>query len=115
MQYIQNLANVLRTGDTVYVLSVRAFFSLNDFMQFAAIVMNVHASLKIYEQPSLSIRNGKIWNESICQHIKNATRLESEAIQYLMRYNVQPSVASQCIWGLCKRIFSESYSKSSLK
>lgn len=81
---LQQLVNVLSSGDVIYVVSVDRFPSVNAFVTFAGIVLKTGASMKILEQPYLDVGNGKHYKSSIEEHLKVLAGLESVNISRMM-------------------------------
>ncbi len=81
---LQQLANILRAGDVVYVVSVDRFPSVNAFVMFAGIVLETGASIKILEQPYLDVGNGRHYKASVEEHLKVLAGLESANVSRLI-------------------------------
>ena len=81
---LQQLANTLRAGDVVYVVSVDRFPSVNAFVMFAGIILKTGASMKILEQPYLDIGNGRYYKASAEEHLKVLAGLESANVSRLI-------------------------------
>lgn len=81
---LQQLADVLHSGDTVFVVSVDRFPSVGIFLTFANVVLKAGASMKILEQPYLDIGNGKYYKTSVEKHLQMLAGLETLNVNRLL-------------------------------
>ena len=81
---LQQLVNVLSSGDVIHVVSVDRFPSVNAFVTFAGIVLKTGATMKILEQSYLDIGNGKHYKASVEEHLKVLAELESVNVSRLI-------------------------------
>lgn len=74
---IKQLITRLHIGDVVHVVSVDRFPSVCSFVEFARIVLNVGASIRILEQPYLDVGNGKHYKPSVQKHLRTLCTIEN--------------------------------------
>lgn len=110
---LQQLANTLRAGDVVYVISVDRFPSVNAFVMFAVIVLKTGACMKILEQPYLDIGNGKHYKASVEAHLNVLAGLESanasRLIGALKLTDSGKDYVSRCIKDITIGILAKTY------
>ncbi len=81
---LQQLVQVLGSGDVVFVVSVDRFSSVRTFATFSDAVLRAGASMKILEQSYLDVGNGKHYRQSVEGHLRVLARLESMNVNRLL-------------------------------
>lgn len=81
---VQQLVQMLGSGDVVFVVSVDRFPSVGVFVTFADAVLKTGASMKILEQSYLDVGNGKHYRQSVEEHLKVLVGLESMNVNRLL-------------------------------
>ncbi len=116
---LQQLANTLRAGDVVYVVSVDRFPSVNAFVMFAGIILKTGASMKILEQPYLDVGNGRHYKASVEEHLKVLAGLESanasRLIGALKLTDAGKGYVSRCITDITIGILAKTYASDGIE
>lgn len=75
----------LNRGDVVWVVSVKEFGTVSLFYLFACGVVEKGAVLRIMKEPYLEAGNGKIWRDSVREHIQGLAEIEQQAVKRLLQ------------------------------
>lgn len=75
-QQLGELVKRLRTGDTVYAISINRFYNVWQLFIFGRFCMAHGISLRFSSQPYLDIVNGKHWKNTVIEHIKYISEME---------------------------------------
>lgn len=62
---LERLAQVLKAGDVVYVISVNRFFSVAQLLSFAQLCQTREVTVRFIAQQYLDMGNGKHWKTSV--------------------------------------------------
>ncbi len=81
---MQVLLQRIGRGDTVWAVSVADFCNVTMFYVFADGVVKAGASLRIIQEPYLEVGNGKMWKDSIREHIQLLSTLEQTNVRKLL-------------------------------
>lgn len=76
---LAQLANVLKSGDTVYTVSCTRFASVNQVYQFAKFCSEHGVNLRFIAEPYLDIGSGKTWRASVARLVKSMAESEYKA------------------------------------
>lgn len=80
-----NLMKSLQKGDSVYVVSVNRFPSVNSLKVFGSVCIQKGVSLYFMEQPFLNIAKGKGWGYTTLWQIERMNEIENFAKKYLQK------------------------------
>ena len=81
--HMVELVQRLNKGDIVWAVSVFDFCTVSLFYAFTFGVLEKGATLRIIKQSYLDVGNGKIWRESVKEHIKCLAGVEQQAVRRL--------------------------------
>ena len=73
------LAQALKAGDVVFVVSVNRFETVSQFMNFGKFCMAHGVSLHVLAQPYLDICNGRHWKPSVIRQMMRMVEVERRA------------------------------------
>lgn len=79
------LMKSLNKGDTVFVVSVNRFPSVNSLKVFGSVCIQKGVSLQIMEQPFLNISKNKVWGYTTLWQIERMNEIENFAKAYLQK------------------------------
>lgn len=86
------LLDVLKAGDSIYVISVNRFINTVQLLEFGRFCICNGINLYILSQPYLCISSGKRWKPSVIKLMKRIIRAEESAIQYMCKgFNMNDS------------------------
>lgn len=84
-QNLSQLLNRVKSGDTVYCISVNRFNSVNQLGVVARFCMDRDVAMHFMAQPYLDIGNGKHWKRAIVKQIEYIVFLERNAKAHLSK------------------------------
>ena len=73
------LVKMLKSGDVVYVVSVKRFCTVSLFLNFGKYCMANGVSLRVLAQPYLDLGNGKHWRPAVMSQIMKMVEIERQA------------------------------------
>ena len=76
---LSSLAQVLKSGDAVYVVSVNRFATVSQFMNFGKFCMSNGVSLHLLAQPYLDISSGRHWKPAFVNQMMQMVAMERQA------------------------------------
>lgn len=71
---LSSLAQMLKVGDAVFVVSVNRFATVSQFLQFGKFCMANGVSLHLLAQPYLDISSGKHWKPAFVMQMVDVER-----------------------------------------
>lgn len=77
---LSSLAQVLKAGDAVFVVSVNRFWAVSQFLQFGKFCMANGVSLHLLAQPYLDISSGKHWKPAFVNQMMQMVDVERRAL-----------------------------------
>lgn len=99
------LMKSLNKGDTVYVVSVNRFPSVNSLKVFGSVCIQKGVSLQIMEQPFLNISKGKVWGYTTLWQLERMNEIENFAKAYLQK-NFKMNTQSWEVVYRCLEVFN---------
>lgn len=115
---LQQLIQVLGSGDVVHVVSVDRFPSVGVFVTFADAVLKAGASMKILEQSYLDVGNGKHYRQSVEEHLKALAGLESVNVNRLLGSlklaAVGKDYVARCVTDITVGILAKTYASDGI-
>ena len=80
INYLGKLIEVLKEGDTVYVMSVNRFLTVAQCLAFGKVCMVRGVSFRVMTQPYLDITSSKHWKPSVINQMSKMVCIERSAI-----------------------------------
>lgn len=82
---LSSLAQVLKAGDAVFVVSVNRFATVSQFLNFGKFCMANGVSLHLLAQPYLDISSGKHWKPAFVNQMMQMVEVERRAIGHMVQ------------------------------
>ena len=104
----------LKSGDTVYAISVNRFDSISHLMAIGQLCMQKGVALRFIGQPSLDIANGKYWRDAVLWQMQEMRKSEMMTIGILhqrMQMNAEGwEIVRRCIERMSMEILAHTFS-----